>query len=319
MRRRRRTPLHNTASGPLVPFLAAVLIAVVLTVVGSGLIRMALVDYTTYTERVTAVVSELVVVRDKDGGYRRTDVYVDYQVGQEYFERQPLSGSWSGEPEVGDTFELAYPPGAPEDAVTVSMLDAGTQRGLLWLGVGLIAFGVLLVVVLGVRHLYMSGRIARKYEPPAQHPGRPTVAPVDPATLPQPWPWEQVVAHAAKELGNRGYRVANLGEKFEVTDESGAFAARWGATGARRYGHSEVYFDERARGMNRAAWSRSADVDVAEKVAMEVGAADLVVSGVLRGAGWKPRMGGEAIGAIVVAGIGLLGGLAAVVVLLLFR
>lgn len=135
------------ALGALKLPLIGLLFLVVCSLIGQGLVRMALVDYSSYTERVTAVVTEVEPFRDKNGN-RRERIYVDYQVGQEYFEHQHLSGSWSSTPQEGDTVELAFPPGAPEDAVTVSMLDEGTQQALLWVGIGVIAFGVVLFVVL---------------------------------------------------------------------------------------------------------------------------------------------------------------------------
>lgn len=274
---------------------------------------MALVDYSTYTERVTAVVSEVEVVEDEDGD-ERTYVYVDYQVGQEYFERQPLSGSWSGTPEVGDTFELAFPPGAPEDAVTVSMLDSGTQRVLLWIGIGMIGLGVLLAVGLGIRYLVLSGRIGPEYEPPAKGSGRPIAAPLDPATLAQPWPWPQVVAHLAHGASSRGYRVIDLGARAELAANSALHVIRLEPSGRRRYRKTNVYYDESGRGMNRAAFHRTGDGDVVEEVMLAAGPVEVVLSKVLRDAGWKSKWGGEAIGAAVVAGIGLVGGLVALVV-----
>ncbi len=192
-------------------------------------------DYTAYTARATATVTD--VVRSHAGSSSSDasptyDYYVDFEADGQTFTHRSLSGVIMGRPRVGDTLTVIFPPGEPGRAVTEQTASPTAQRVELWIGLGLalVAVGVLAGAIAFAR-AHRTGTRPDDASGPEGAGARdvaavPTVAPADPATLPVPWPWEQVVAQLAEAAQDAPFAVTPLaGGAVDVTYD--VADARW--------------------------------------------------------------------------------------------
>lgn len=338
-----------------VPLLAAGVILLAGCLIGGGMVKESQKDYSSYTERTTAVVSAVEEYEDSDGDDRER-YFVDFTAEGQEFSHQSLRGSHSGEPEVGDEFVLAYPPGDPEKAVTESRLDARTGHIFLAVGLGIMALTAVIFVLILIRFLWQTGRIGPGAREPVTAAGSnfTVPAPADPAALPVPWPWEQVAAHLVHAARATPYAVSVTAQAIEVTVDIGN--AQWSSAfqqhgfesayvvrlsprkDGRRYTQTDTMYDidwtggvgrftGRGHTQSGRSWSRKRRVEYGfgqdgrfgKQLDVNFNSSDLQgwVRQVLEPSGWKPRLDNEARGAVVFAIIGGGGAVVALVTLAL--
>lgn len=322
----------------------ALLFALVLGIFGGVLVGVSQKDYTAYTERATATISD--VVRRTGGGgthhgsttYR---IYLDYEADGHSFTRKRLQGVTTGTPHVGDTVELRYPPGQPAKAVTAKTTSRTTAHVELGIGVGLLVLAVGILVGLAV-----WGRRRRAKALPAAPEAAafavPAPAPVaDPRLLPVPWPWEQVVAQLARAADDAPFAVTPLQDGgvdvtydvanarwytlFQAHRLSSTFVCRLHPRKPGRYARNDILYDvEWAAGVGRLrgsgqvqsgrVWSRRRRVDygigtdgsVGRQVDVDFSSSDVPrwIDGVLAGSGWRSALDANARGGLVAAVVG---------------
>jgi len=140
----------------------AVFFALILGLFGGVLVGVSQKDYTAYTERATATISDVVKRTGGGGTHHRSTtyrIYLDYEAGGQSFTRKRMEGVITGTPHVGDTVELLYPPGQPAKAVTAKTTSKTTAHVELGIGLGLLVLAAGILV-----GLLVWGRRARRRE-----------------------------------------------------------------------------------------------------------------------------------------------------------
>ncbi|PJI94648.1 DUF3592 domain-containing protein [Luteimicrobium subarcticum] len=347
------TTVRLSSSTPTSRVVSIALLAVglVVAVIGTIFVVTSQKDYSAYTARATATITDVRVTTNGSGTQRTTqrNYWVDFDVDGRALTHRPLQGVTSGNLHQGASVELAFPPGHPEKAVTVTTTDPTTERIFLLIGSGLLvlATGLLTTaLVVTVRRRSLAARRASaKADLPAPAPAptaTPTAAAVDPALLPVPWPWEQVVAHLARAGADAPFAVTPLPDggvdvTYDVAD------ARW-FTLLRAHGLTETLvcrlepkhpgryarrdtlhevewgagvgaLSASGRVVQGRVWSAQRRVDigvgsdgtVGRQVDVTFSSRDVPrwVDSVLAGSGWSSALDANATGGLIAAGIGL--------------
>jgi len=322
---------------------------------GGVLVGMSQKDYSAYTERTTATISD--VVRKTGGGttHHRTTtyrVYLDYEADGRRFTREPLQGVTTGTPHVGDTVELLFPPGEPGKAVTATTTSASTARVELWIGIGLLVLGV--GVLVGLVAWARARRTKRRAAGAVAGPVATVAAPApvsDPALLPLPWPWEQVVAQLARAAEDAPFAVTPLADggvdvTYDVADArwftlfrahrlTSTFVCRLHPRKPGSYARNDTLYDVEWSGgvgtlrgsgqvQSGRVWQRRRRVDygigtdgsVGRQVDVTFSSSDVPrwIDTVLAGSGWRSALDGRSRAGLVAAVVGGVVAVGAVVV-----
>ncbi|GMA22412.1 hypothetical protein GCM10025864_01710 [Luteimicrobium album] len=325
-----------------------VFFALIFGLFGGVLVGVSQKDYTAYTERATATISD--VVRETGEGDPPPQLDVPdlrrLRGGRPQLHAQAAAGRDHRDPHVGDTVELLYPPGQPDKAVTAETTSKTTARVLLWIGVGLLVIAVGILV-----GLVVWGRRRRAKRLPAAPDAAfavPAPAPVaDPRLLPVPWPWEQVVAQLARAAEDAPFAVTPLPDGgvdvtydvanarwftlFQAHRLTSTFVCRLHPRKPGSYARNDTLYDVEwsggvggLRGSGRVqsgrVWSRHRRVDygigtdgsVGRQVDVDFSSSDVPrwIDTVLAGSGWKSALDANARGGLVAA---VAGGAVAVV------
>jgi len=130
---------------------AGAFIAVIAGIIGGTLFGVSLKDYSDYTQHTTATVVDVQTNASSRSHARDGSTYtvhIDYEADGQTFSRVRMQGVITGTPTVGETVDLAYPPGRPADAVTAQTTLASTTQVLRWIGIGLVVLALIALVLI---------------------------------------------------------------------------------------------------------------------------------------------------------------------------
>ncbi|QAY60686.1 DUF3592 domain-containing protein [Microbacterium protaetiae] len=347
-------PARPRARSSALAIAAVVFLALIAGLIGGVLIALSQVDYTGYTERTTATVTDIVTKTGGGTGHHGVTThtyYLDFEADGQTFTHERLQGVTTGTVQIGDTIELAYPPGQPHKAVTVDTTHASTSLFELLFGIGLLVLGAggLLAALLWAVRSHRKKRLSAEVTSDAALVAPPT--PIDPRLLPVPWPWEQVVAHLAHAAEDQPFSVAPRADgSVEVThavadarwftllrahDLTSTFVCRLHPRSPGRYARTDTLYDVewaagvgglRATGRVQAGrvWSFQRRVDYGfgadgafgRQVDVTFSSSDVPrwIDAALSSSGWKSALDAQSRWGLVGVGIG---GVAVVVAVIL--